>query len=561
MTTIDAAEHRVILDVASGDVVEIWLAEQTSDSAADAIRLQRGDGQKEAIALPQIGQGPVRWDCRQIEAPTSDCWTLSWQAGAPIIRAIHYPRPDGVWRPARVLVADGKPTAHDTKPQPIWAQHFHPLFGWMNDPHGIIFDGTHYHLFHQFSPTDHAACNMCWGHAISDDLINWIHLPVAVFPKSSAQGPQSAREGAFSGSAIVDERGKIMLFFTRHRPSADNQNPDDFTEYQVCAELLDGWRAGPDRTIIADLPAPDYSKDFRDPFVFKGPDGVWKMLIGGTKAGARAIALYQSDDLVNWSYVGPLWRDEALGAEPAECPSLIQVGGQWVLLVSLCRTEEVINGVRHLQPAIALLGDFDGRLFSPDTIQVMDLGQAFFAPTPFLAAGKPAILAWAHNWARIDPERRAISCLTSPRMMTVQDDQISFYPLLRDAYPASEFQPINGPVLDQFLHDGGAVFIVAEAVTDIRITLTFGADPPVELRFQPAQATIWGDDQQRSIIDREYSSFFMVIDGNLLELFFDQGTSVFTHRIADLQGSPHLKFTLSDGDHLMVRALGPAPFP
>lgn len=41
--------------------------------------------------------------------------------------------------------------------------------------------------------------------------------------------------------------------------------------------------------------------DFRDPFVFKGDDGKFHMLISTKKGGKGSLAEFVSDDLKNWT--------------------------------------------------------------------------------------------------------------------------------------------------------------------------------------------------------------------------------------------------------------------
>ena len=60
--------------------------------------------------------------------------------------------------------------------------HYTPEKGCINDPNGLLFDGKTYHLFAQHYPSVENIGPMHWSHAVSDDLIHWRHLPIALYP-------------------------------------------------------------------------------------------------------------------------------------------------------------------------------------------------------------------------------------------------------------------------------------------------------------------------------------------------------------------------------------------
>ncbi|MEG1845221.1 MAG: hypothetical protein RR296_13365, partial [Clostridia bacterium] len=89
--------------------------------------------------------------------------------------------------------------------------HFAPPFGWMNDPNGLIFFRGQYHLFYQYNPLDVKWGPMYWGHAVSKDMLQWVHLPIALAPDQHYE--QGTTGGCFSGSGVEWE-GRLYLLYT-----------------------------------------------------------------------------------------------------------------------------------------------------------------------------------------------------------------------------------------------------------------------------------------------------------------------------------------------------------
>ncbi len=251
--------------------------------------------------------------------------------------------------------------------------HFLPPANWMNDPNGLIHWRGQYHLFYQYNPAAPTWGNIHWGHAVSDDLVHWADLPIALAPTPG--GPD--KDGCWSGVAI-DNGGVPTLLYTGVSP-----------EVQCIAtgsQDLVTWEKYSVNPVLASPPDHLDVVGFRDPCVWQD-NGTWYMTLGtGIRGVGGAVLLYSSTDLRRWDYVSVLLSgDKNATGEMWECPSFFPLGDKYVLLIS----------VLPRAGTYYFIGSFDGERFTPEHQGTLDFGVHFFAPQTFLdAAGRRIMIGW-----------------------------------------------------------------------------------------------------------------------------------------------------------------------
>ncbi|QYK67445.1 GH32 C-terminal domain-containing protein [Paenibacillus sp. S02] len=182
--------------------------------------------------------------------------------------------------------------------------HVSPPAHWMNEPHAPIYFDGQYHLFYQHNPHGPFFHQIHWGHWVSQDLVHWRDLPVALAPEKD----QLAPDGIWSGSATYDADGLPVLFFTAGNDSA---SPNQSVALARSTYTLDGnpdlvhWVKHPEPLIVQKKGMGAFG-DFRDPFVWKDDDG-WYALVGSGIEGGAALA-FASQDMLNWTYKGPFFK-------------------------------------------------------------------------------------------------------------------------------------------------------------------------------------------------------------------------------------------------------------
>lgn len=276
----------------------------------------------------------------------------------------------------------------------LWRPRFHFTAnkGWINDPNGLIFFRGQYHLFYQYNPYGCNWDSMHWGHAVSDDLVHWHDLPIALTPD---QPYDHHREGGcFSGSAI-EKDGILYLFYTG---SIKDEN-GIVRQTQCMAYSEDGvhFVKSPANPLIKEPPEENVT-DFRDPKVFHA-NGMYYMVVGGSLGGADTngdgrIYLYRSADLYEWSYCGILVESNGQWGTMMECPDMFPLGEYWVITGSPMYHPAYYHNMYFIGKM-----DFENCRFAISNTGKLDYGFDYYAAQSFVKPdGERITIAWQNGW-------------------------------------------------------------------------------------------------------------------------------------------------------------------
>ena len=312
--------------------------------------------------------------------------------------------------------------------------HLAARTGWMNDPNGFSYYRGQYHMFYQYHPYNSEWGPMHWGHAVSDDLLHWKYLPAALAPDTMYD-----KDGCFSGSALELPDGRHLLMYTGVLKTQDSDG--GFSDIQTqCLAVGDGldYEKYPDNPVLdgKDLPEGCSRQDFRDPKMWRKPDGTYRCAVGNRPSdGSGQILLFSSKDGFQWEFEKVLISNNNRFGKMWECPDFFELDGKWVLLTSpqdmLPQGFEYHNG----NGTLCLIGDFDEETdtFTEQKNQAIDYGIDFYAPQTVLAPdGRRIMIGWMQNWDTCSlrmPEQPWYGQMSLPRELSIKDGRLFQKPI------------------------------------------------------------------------------------------------------------------------------------
>ena len=418
---------------------------------------------------------------------------------------------DACWR--GIVLADTFDTANREKYRPAF--HHTPRYGWMNDPNGMFYKDGRWHLYYQYNPYGSKWQNMTWGHSVSDDLVNWEHLPEAIRPNGLGS--------VFSGSCAVDHDNTagfgsdaVIALYTSAGTS----------QMQSLASSTDD---GLTFNIYPSNPVLTLESEARDPKVFwNDSTKEWNMILA--HALDHEMLIFSSPDMKSWTLQSSFGK--GLGAQGGvwECPDLfaLPVAGtdekKWVLLCNI-NPDGPFGG----SGTQYFVGDFDGKTFKADTdaagnvsTKWLDYGKDHYATVTWSDApdGRRVALGWMSNWqyAADVPTMQFRSANTLPREMGLfraPDGEV-----YASSAPSPELEALRGKLAAKVKkttvgrkarsfalpsENGGICEILmdieASKAKTVNVVFSNSQGEKVVMQYDPAAATLSFDRTQSGITD------------------------------------------------------------
>lgn len=319
---------------------------------------------------------------------------------------------DACWK--NFTVSNTFDVTNREKYRPLY--HHTPLYGWMNDPNGMVYKDGVWHLCYQWNPFGSKWQNLSWGRSTSRDLIHWEHQGAVLEPDGLGM--------IFSGSSAIDSTNSagfgansIVAMYTSAAAS----------QIQSLAYSTDG---GNTFTTYPANPVLTLESEARDPNIFWNNESKqWTLVLAN--ALEKEMLIFTSPNMKQWTLQSSFGK--GIGAQDGvwECPDLFQLNvsntgeKKWVLLCNINP-----GGIQGGSATQYFVGEFDGKTFKADTdangnipTKWMDYGKDHYATVSWSDAPdkRRTVIGWMGNWqyAAEIPTMQFRSANTLPRDLSL----------------------------------------------------------------------------------------------------------------------------------------------
>ena len=280
------------------------------------------------------------------------------------------------------------------------AFHFTPVSGWMNDPNGLVFYKGIYHLYYQYVPAEifgKKGAGKHWGHATSKDLIHWKHEAIAL-------GMHSLYGGVPSGNMAIDWDNRSGLQSGNEKVFCcyfAQRNAKTKESMLMMAYSTDGGMSFTRQETPPVHVVPEGKKRYDPDLFWYEKEKKWIMIVS---EHLSKFVFFESTNLKDWKefytfdYSGEyqeMWDCvDMYPIEVKEHPG----STKWIISFStFTRTEGQYTKQAYL------VGDFDGKKFTPDTkhYQFFDQGPDMYGGITWSEIPnneRRIFIAWGGNW-------------------------------------------------------------------------------------------------------------------------------------------------------------------
>lgn len=201
--------------------------------------------------------------------------------------------------------------------------YYRPYVGYVGDPmpfYDPVEQNFKILYLQEFRPNQEATYHPIWG--VSTKNVDSYQSLGEVISTGNASEADAA---IGTGSTIYNDSEKLYYtFYTGHTANQEVVMMATSSDFKT-------WT----KSKIFYLQGNDYGysvKDFRDPFVFKGDDGIYHMIVSTMQGTKGVLAEFVSSDLKSWEHKGVFMS--MMWDRFYECPDVFKMGDWWYLVYS-----------------------------------------------------------------------------------------------------------------------------------------------------------------------------------------------------------------------------------
>jgi len=307
-------------------------------------------------------------------------------------------------------------------------------------------------------------------------------------------------------------------------------------------------------------------------------------------AGDRAM-IYNSDNLIDWTYLSEFGKDIGAHGGVWECPDLfpliVKETGEtkWVLFISI--NPGAPNGGSGTQ---YFIGEFDGKQFTTDQTDEkwIDLGRDNYAGITYnnLPEDQRIFIGWMSNWeyGQETPTEKWRSAMTLPQKLTLHKNEdyfLSNLPVESVTQGLAKLTPIStkeGDTLkfdDKTLYQSKIMFSLPKPLKDFTIVVGNNEGEELSISYD-ANLKKYSLDRSKSgltdfsdkfalpimeapaeFIDSDAAAFEIFLDASSIEFFADSGANAITAQF--FPEKPYTQFSITTEDEVQKLKITPIP--
>ena len=418
--------------------------------------------------------------------------------------------------------------------------HIEPKTGLLNDPNGFSYFNGKFNLFYQNWPFGAAHGLKSWIHTESEDLVHFKETGIVLYPDTSHDS-----HGAYSGSAY-EIGDQLFLFYT------GNVRDENWVRHplQIGAFMDKKGNIQKFTDVLIKQPN-DVTEHFRDPQIFNYK-GQFYAIVGAQSLDKKGfIKLYKAvdNDIKNWQEVGNLDFGGSKSEYMIECPNLVFINEQPVLIYSPQGLSKSELDYHNIYPnTYKVCQSFDTEkpaLVDASEIQNLDFGFECYATQAFNAPdGRVYAVSWI-GLPDIDYPSDSYDyqgALSLVKELSLKHGKLYQYPVeavrsLRSEKEAVTYKPETNNTYElELTFDSSSVNELLLFADNKGNGLTITVDTKmgtilIDRSKAGEQYALEFGSQRSCSIQAKETVVNIFVDKSIFEIFINKGEKVFTGRV------------------------------